>query len=76
VPEVAGPGCLAVPDGDTAALMRAVTMVCDDPELRQRLSAQGRHHARRYSWLRTAELTWKAYERVARPTGTAPGTPV
>lgn len=66
VPEVAGPGCLTAPDGDTAALMRAVARVCDEPELRQTLSTQGRRHARRYSWLRTAELTWQAYERAAR----------
>ena len=66
VPEVAGPGCLAVTDGDTAALMRAVSRVCDEPELRQALSERGRRHAGRYSWRRTAELTWDAYERVAR----------
>ena len=68
VPEVAGPGCLTVPDGDTAALMRAVARVCDEPELRQTLAVQGRRHARRYSWRRTAELTWDAYQRVAEAT--------
>jgi len=65
VPEVAGPGCLTAPDGDTAALMRAVARVCDEPELRRALSERGRKHAGRYSWRRTAELTWEAYERVA-----------
>lgn len=64
-PEVVGPGGLLVPDGDGPALMRAVGEVCDSPELRARLAAAGLEHARRYSWRRTAELTWEAYERVA-----------
>jgi glycosyltransferase involved in cell wall biosynthesis len=66
VPEVAGAGALTVPNGDTAALMAAVARVCDEPELRARLAAGGIAHARGYSWRRTAEGTWDAYERVAR----------
>ncbi len=66
IPEVAGPGCLAVPDGDGGALMRAVQRVCDEPALRTELAERGLRHARRYSWRRTAELTWAAYERAAR----------
>ncbi len=65
VPEVAGPGCLAVLDGDGEALMRAVARVCDEPALHRKLSEEGLRHARRYSWRRTAELTWEAYERAA-----------
>ena len=65
VPEVAGPGCLAVPDGDSTALMQAVGRVCDDHRLRRSLAEAGRAHSSRYSWQRTAELTWEAYERVA-----------
>jgi len=65
VPEVAGPGAVTVSDGDLPALMRAAQSVCDDPELRARLRGAGLDHARRYSWRRTAELTWDAYERVA-----------
>ncbi len=72
IPEVAGPGCLAVPDGDGLALMRATARVCDEPALRERLSADGRRHARRYSWRRTAELTWDAYERAAQADGSRP----
>ena len=72
VPEVAGPGCLAVTDGDGAALMRAVARVCDEPALCRRLSELGRRHARLYSWRRTAELTWEAYERVAAEKGSPP----
>jgi glycosyltransferase involved in cell wall biosynthesis len=65
VPEVAGPGALLVQPGDAAALMRAVGRVCDHRELAERLSSEGRRHAARFSWRRTAELTWDVYERVA-----------
>jgi len=66
VPEVAGAGALLVQDGDHPALMRAAGRVCDDQELRARLSAGGLEHAQGYSWRRTAQATWAAYERVAR----------
>ncbi|MBA3306001.1 MAG: glycosyltransferase family 4 protein [Thermoleophilaceae bacterium] len=66
VPEVAGPGALMAPPGDLASLMGAVGRICDEPELRRRLANQGREHARRFSWRRTAELTWAAYEQAAR----------
>jgi glycosyltransferase involved in cell wall biosynthesis len=65
IPETAGPGALLVAPGDGAALMRAAGRVCDDPELAERLSTEGRRHAARFSWRRTAELTWDVYERVA-----------
>ena len=63
VPEVAGPGALLAPTGDLAALMSAVGRLCDEPDLRRRLAEQGRDHAQGFSWRRTAELTWAAYER-------------
>lgn len=66
IPETAGPGALLAPPGDGAALMRAAQLVCDDPERAARLSEEGRHHAAGFSWRRTAELTWEAYEGVAR----------
>ena len=65
VPEVAGPGALLVPEGNTGELMRAVGSLCDEPELRGRLAEEGRRHAAGFSWRRTAELTWDAYERAA-----------
>lgn len=65
VPEVAGAGALTVRDGDLTALMAAVARVCDEPELHARLRAGGLDHAEGYSWQRTAQLTWRAYERVA-----------
>jgi glycosyltransferase involved in cell wall biosynthesis len=67
--EVAGPGALLVDDGDATALMRAVQALCDDSELRARLGAAGQAHAASFSWHRSAELTWAAYERVAGLSG-------
>lgn len=62
--EIAGPGALLVDDGNTNALMLAVQVLADDQDLRDRLAAAGRSHAARFSWRRSAELTWDAYERV------------
>lgn len=66
IPETAGPGALLAPVGDGRALMRAAGRICDEPELAERLSAEGRRHAAAFSWRRTAELTWGVYEAVAR----------
>jgi glycosyltransferase involved in cell wall biosynthesis len=65
IPETAGPGALLAPPGDAPALMRAVGRICDDHELAQRLREEGRAHAARFSWRRTAELTWDVYEAVS-----------
>ena len=65
LPETAGPGALLAPPGDGAALMQAAGQVCDEPPLAERLAAEGRRHAAKFSWRRTAELTWDVYERVA-----------
>jgi glycosyltransferase involved in cell wall biosynthesis len=63
--EVAGPGALLVDDGKTEALLLAVQVLSDNPDLRVRLADAGQAHAARFSWRRSAELTWEAYERVA-----------
>ena len=65
IPEVAGPGALLAPAGDGAALMAAVGRVCDEPELRAKLSDAGRRHAAGFSWRAAAEATWDVYESVA-----------
>lgn len=61
--EVAGPGALLVDYGDLVGLMRSVQRLCDDPRLRASLAEAGRAHAATFSWRRSAELTWAAYER-------------
>ncbi len=63
--EVAGPGALLVDEGKTDALMLAVQVLSDHHDTRVRLADAGQAHAARFSWRRSAELTWEAYERVA-----------
>ena len=65
IPETAGPGALLATAGDIAKLMRSAQRLCDESDLAERLSAEGRRHASGYSWRRTAELTWDVYEQVA-----------
>jgi glycosyltransferase involved in cell wall biosynthesis len=65
IAETAGPGALLAPLGNAAELMRNAGRICDEPELAERLAAEGRRHAAGFSWRRTAELTWDVYERAA-----------
>jgi glycosyltransferase involved in cell wall biosynthesis len=65
LPETVGPGGLLVPAGKPEELMRAAGRICDEPELAERLAAEGRRHATGFSWRRTAEQTWDVYESVA-----------
>jgi glycosyltransferase involved in cell wall biosynthesis len=65
IPETAGPGALLAPPGDGTKLMQGVARIADEPELAERLSAEGRRHAAGFSWRRTSELTWDVYEAVA-----------
>ncbi len=49
-----GEHALLVPPGDAPALARAITTVATDPDLRQRLSAEARALATRFTWPRIA----------------------
>jgi len=48
VPEVAGPGAILVPSGDTAALAAAIIDLLSRQELRELLANQGHEHVARY----------------------------
>jgi hypothetical protein len=54
-----------VDEGKSDALMLAVQVLADHAEVRARLADAGQTHAARFSWRRSAEVTWQAYERVA-----------
>src|SRR5207302_1798860 len=47
--EVAGPGALLVAEGAMREMLEAIGRLCDDDELRGRLAAAGRDHARTFS---------------------------
>jgi glycosyltransferase involved in cell wall biosynthesis len=59
--EVAGGAALVVPTEDPDALAAAIGRLAGDTGLRSQLAAAGRTNAARYTWRRSAELTWRAY---------------
>jgi glycosyltransferase involved in cell wall biosynthesis len=69
IPETVGDAAVLVDATSTAAMAEAMARVLNDPALARRLSVEGRAHAGRFSWARTAELTRQVYaEAVRAPT--------
>lgn len=66
LPEVAGDAALLVEPEREEAIAEALKRLSQDDLLRARLSAAGLQRAAEFTWTRTAALTLKAYERVAR----------
>lgn len=64
--EVAGTAALTVDPDDYQALAQAITRVCTDPSLRDRLVEAGRRQARNFSWAQTAQQTLQAYREAIR----------
>lgn len=67
VPEVVpdGEAGILVPPGDRERLAGAVTRILADPELRRRMGAAGREHARRFRWTEVA----RRFLRATAPSG-------
>ena len=61
--DVAGEAALAVDPRDVEAISKALDLVVSDAGMRQRLGAEGRTRAARYSWAKAAEATRRTYER-------------
>ncbi len=73
IPETVGDAAVLVDATSVTELADAMARVLNDPALARRLSVEGRAHAGRYSWERTAELTRHVYEQaIASPTPTLP----
>ncbi len=64
LPEVAGDACLLVDPHDEAAIAEGLRRMLADADLRAELGARGAARSHLFSWDRTAELTWSAYESV------------
>lgn len=62
IPETVGSAAILVDATSVAALAEGMARVLNDPALARRLSVQGRAHAGRFSWERTAQLTRRVYE--------------
>ena len=65
LPEVAGNAALFFDPFDTRALREGIARVVDQPNYRAELRVKGIERAAEFSWIKTARLTLKAYERAA-----------
>lgn len=61
MPEVVGDAGLLVDPNDLDALVQAMRLLLDSPELRADLRERGLQRARQFSWERTIDLTLAAY---------------
>lgn len=59
--DVVGDAALLVPPRDTPALAAALTRVCDDPAVQQRLRAAGPERARPFTWEASVDQHLAAY---------------
>jgi len=66
MPEVAGQGALLVDPTRVEAIADGMLRLAREPELRGALIAQGRQERVRFSWDKTAELTWGALKKILR----------
>lgn len=67
--EIAGDAALLVHPDDVDGLARSMRRGLEDRELRKALIDKGLKRARRYSWSRTADLTWALYRSTAGESG-------
>jgi len=61
IPEVVGDGGTLVPDGDMAALVRAVRALAEDDSVRRSHVGRGLRRAAQFSWRRSAEAHAAVY---------------
>jgi glycosyltransferase involved in cell wall biosynthesis len=61
IPDVVGEGGTLVQDGDVGALLRAVTAIIDDEDVRRSYVERGLARAARFSWRRSAESHAEIY---------------
>lgn len=62
LPEAGGPGALYVNAEDVQEIAQGIVRLCQDAGLRQTLHLAGQAHAARFTWQRSAEQLWRAYE--------------
>lgn len=64
LPEIVEEAGLLIPPGDVQALTRTIGAVFEDQALRDDLSRKGPVQAARFTWQRTAQLTYQVYRQV------------
>lgn len=66
LPEVAGDAAVIVDPSSTEQIAAAMRSLLSDQTLRTKLRMAGRQQAAKFSWERTASLTYAAYQQVSR----------
>jgi glycosyltransferase involved in cell wall biosynthesis len=61
LPEVAGDAALLADPEDTGALAHALVRLTEDEDLRAQLSQLGLERAKKFTWEKAVEETWKVY---------------
>ncbi|MGP0129421.1 MAG: glycosyltransferase family 4 protein [cyanobacterium endosymbiont of Rhopalodia musculus] len=62
LPEIAGDAALLINPNDFLELAEAILKVISDSQLRKELTKKGKERAKSFSWERTAQETFKAYQ--------------
>ena len=66
MPEIAGEGALYADPYNVNSICEAMIRLYSNPSLREELIKKGQEQAKKYSWNKTAELVWKAIEKVLK----------
>jgi len=66
LPEVAGDAAILIDPQDTGQLVRALSRVLADPNLRHDLSERGMRQVRRFSWEKCAQQTLQILEHISQ----------
>jgi glycosyltransferase involved in cell wall biosynthesis len=64
LPEVAGDAAILVNPTDEGAITAAITLLCQNPEIREQYIRKGLRRSQQFTWEKTAEQIAKVYEQV------------
>lgn len=64
LPEVAGDAAILIDPTNVDAIAKAIEKIVTSPTLRHQLSLKGLAQSQQFSWLNTAKLTLKLYEKI------------
>jgi glycosyltransferase involved in cell wall biosynthesis len=66
LPEVYGKGALYFNPNDKSELIKRINDLINDKNLRQRMIKQGTKQVKKFSWKKTAELTFEGYQKALK----------
>ena len=66
LPEIVGDAGILIPVNNVEALSEAMSRVLGDSTLREKLIKDGQLRSTKFSWDRTAQLTWQVYMQVMK----------